>query len=291
MIPSNFDYYAPTSLQDALDLLYQHGEEAKVMAGGHSLVPMMKLRLARPSLLIGIGRAPGLAGIERVNDEVRIGATTTHAHIEHAQALKHLLPIMSEAAFEIGDPLVRHRGTLGGSLAHADPAGDWPAIALTLDAQLKLVDTQGERLVAANDFFLDLFTTDLKATEILAEVRFPLREGTVGMAYQKFKNPASGYAVVGVATVLQMDEEKQCRDCRVSITGASSLVFRATRTEQMLREQPLTSTLLMQAAERAAEGHDMLADTFASSAYRTHLVKVMTQRALRIAAVRSGVEL
>lgn len=284
MIPAAFDYFAPTSVQEAVDLLGQH-PEAKILAGGHSLVPMMKLRLANPPALIDINGIAELHGIEQAGDAVRIGALTTHAALEENADLRGRLPILHEAAHVIGDPMVRNRGTFGGSLAHADPSGDWPAVALALDARMRVTGPHGERTIAAGDFFVDLLTSALEDGEVLTDVTIPLPAGRTGMSYQKFAHPASGYAVVGVAAVVTLDGNGACQSCRVAVTGAGSKATRASATEQALQGQKLDEAIIGRAATSAGDDIDFLGDIFASADYRRHLVEVFTKRAL-LAAVQ-----
>ena len=279
MIPGEFEYRKASSVQEVVSLL-QENQEAKILAGGHSLIPMMKLRLATPPLLIDIGGIEELRGIRQSDGGVAIGALTTHAAVEESQELKQTFPIMYEAAHVIGDPMVRNVGTFGGSLAHADPAGDWPAIVLALGATMTVVGPNGERQIAADDFFVDLLTSALEPGEVLTKVTIPAPQGRTGMSYQKFSHPASGYAVVGVAAVVTLDQFGNCQDCRVAITGAGPKATRATETENMLRGQAINADTIAQAAERAGDGMDFLGDIFASAEYRGHLVKVFTRRAL-----------
>ncbi len=278
MIPAAFEYVRASSLEHALAELAD--PEAKALAGGHSLIPMMKLRLATPPLLIDIGGIAELRGIRQSDGGVAIGALTTHAAVEESQELKQTFPMMYEAAHVIGDPMVRNVGTFGGSLAHADPAGDWPAIVLALGATMKAVGSTGERQIPAEEFFVDLLTSALEPGEVLTEVTIPAPQGRTGMSYQKFSHPASGYAVVGVAAVVTLDASGNCQDCRVAITGAGPKAARATETENMLKGKKLDADTITQAAERAGEGMDFLGDIFASAEYRGHLVKVFTRRAL-----------
>jgi carbon-monoxide dehydrogenase medium subunit len=289
MIPEAFAYAAPSTLAEALDLLAEHGDDAKVLAGGHSLIPMMKLRLANPAVLIDIGRIAALRGIRHQGERVIIGAMTTHAQIEESAELRALLPIMAEAAAVIGDPLVRHRGTFGGSLAHADPAGDWHAVALALNATIRATGRNGDRTIAASEFFLDLFTSVLEPGELLTAIDLPVPSAGTGMAYQKFAHPASGYAVVGAAAVVTVDADGICRDCRVGITGAGAKATRAEATEKALVGERMSAERITEAAQHAGAGIDFLADLAASEGYRANLVTVLTQRALAAAWERSRI--
>ncbi len=286
MIPAEFDYYAPQTIDEAVGILGEHAEEGKVLAGGHSLIPLMKLRLATPSVLVDIGRIPELRGISRSNGTVTIGATTTHRMIEFSEELSQALPIMTQAAKVIGDPMVRNRGTFGGSLAHADPAGDWPAVALALGATMHARGPEGERAIPAEEFFVDLLTTALEPGEILTHVDLPVPSGRVGMSYQKFRHPASGYAVVGVAAVVTLDDSGKCADCRVGITGAGPFAQRATEVENALKGQQLDEGTVQGASELAGSNMEFLGDIFASEEYRAQLVKVYTRRAIMDALAR-----
>src|SRR3989440_5707820 len=202
MIPVQFDYIAPATLDEAARLLAEHQDDAKLLAGGHSLIPAMKLRLAQHSLLIDIGRIKDLAYITEEGNQIRIGAMTTHYQVESSERLKEICPLLPECAASIGDVQVRNKGTIGGSLAHADPAADWPAAVLALDAELVATSAQGEHTIKAADFFVDMLTTALAPNEILREIRVPLANVGAGQAYLKLHHPASGFAVVGVAVQL-----------------------------------------------------------------------------------------
>jgi carbon-monoxide dehydrogenase medium subunit len=287
MIPEAFEYIAPATIAAAIGLLARHGDDAKVLAGGHSLIPMMKLRLASPGVLVDIGRIPELRGIRLYSDMVTIGATTTHAQIEQSSDLRDRFPIMAETATVIGDPLVRHRGTFGGSLAHADPAGDWPAVALALDATIHATGPNGERAIPAHEFFIDLFTSALEPDELLTAVDLPYPTRSTGMAYEKFAHPASGYAVIGIAAIIGMDADGICRDCRVGITGAGAKATRADAAERALVGEPLTDERIRQASRQAAAGIDLLSDLVASERYRAHLLTALTDRALSTAWERA----
>ncbi len=284
MIPSEFDYVKAGSVQEAIGLLQQHGDDAKVLAGGHSLIPLLKLRLASPAVLVDISGIGDLRGIKSGGDKVTIGALTTHNDLEQSAELKGSFPILSEAATLIGDPMVRNRGTFGGSLAHADPAGDWPAVALALGAQMHITGSGGERTVAADDFFIDILTSDVQPGELLTSIDLPMPSGKVGMSYQKFSHPASGYAVVGVAAMVTLDGSGNCSSARVAVTGAGAKAVRLTSVEEALVGKSLTEENVAAAAGTAGEGIDYLGDIYASEEYRAHLVKVFAKRAVLAAA-------
>jgi carbon-monoxide dehydrogenase medium subunit len=279
VIPSAFEYIRPSSLSEALAQLGQGGDGAKLMSGGHSLLPMMKLRLAAPGTLIDIAELPELQGIIIGASEVVIGAATTHAQLEHHAELVEALPLLPSIAGLIADPTVRNRGTIGGSLAHADPSADWPAAMLALDATIEVIGPKGERSIPAASFFKGLFETDLRPDEIVVRVRIPAVSNRRG-AYRKFRHPASGYAVVGVAVVLAYEADR-CSGGRIAVTGFSTHAFRAQAAEAVLAgyagQAEQTERLIGLAFTAAAP----LEDRFADADYRSQLGRTMLRRALR----------
>ncbi len=278
MYPGKFDYHVANSVPEAVQLLGQY-QDAKLIAGGHSLLPLMKLRLANPAVLIDIGRVRELRGIQQQGDVLSIGALTTHHEIESSALLQETCPILPEAAALIGDLQVRNRGTIGGSLSHADPAADMPAVVLALGAELVVAGPKGNRTIKADDFFQGLMTTALHSDEVLTEIRVPvLGRGRAG-AYVKHPHPASRYAVVGVAAVGGL-AGGNVQDLRVGITGAGDHAFRAGKVEAALNGKPLTDENIAAAAAHAADGVTLLSDLTASERYRGHLAQVYTQRAL-----------
>lgn len=281
MYPGEFDYAAPTTLQEALSLLQQH-PDAKVLAGGHSLIPAMRLRLTTPTMLVDIGKIAELKGIE-VNGSVRIGAYTTYRELETSQELAQRVAVLSECASNVGDPAVRNRGTLGGSLAHADPSADMPAVILALGAEIKAVGPHGERTIAADDFFVDMLQSALEPDELLTEITIPPMPARMGTAYEKFKHPASGYAVVGVAAMVHRGDDGSVSDCRIAVTGAGPKAQRARAAEDALRNGADAAA----ASQQAADGLDFMGDNFASEAYRMQLVRVLTKKALQKALARA----
>lgn len=287
MIPNSFDYVAAKSLDEALSLLGKHKDDAKLLAGGHSLIPAMKLRLAQPQVLIDISRIKDLSYIRQEGSGIRIGATTTHYQIESSDLLRRVCPLLPEAASHLGDVQVRNKGTIGGSLAHADPAADWPASVIALDAEIVLASAKGDRTVKADKFFTELFTTALQAGEILREIRFEIPKGRIGQCYLKFRHPASGFAVVGVAASLSLDGSGKCQTAGVGITGASPKAYRATGVENALKGSTLDAKSLSAAAAHATDGVDANTDLFASGEYRRHLAEVYTRRALETAVSRT----
>jgi carbon-monoxide dehydrogenase medium subunit len=287
MIPSAFDYQRPASLAEAVRLLASRADDAKILAGGHSLVPTMKLRLANPALLIDIGRIPELSGMREQDGTLIIGSCTTHYMLESSSLVEQRCPLLAETAAAIGDVQVRNRGTIGGSIAHADPAADWPAAILALGAQIKLVHSNSERLVQATDFFVDLFTTAMESREILTEIHVPVASPRTGSAYLKVAQPASGFALTGVAAQVTLGANDTVQNVAVGITGVSNVAYRASATEQALQGQRATAEAIANAANMAAEGAEALEDIHASADYRLHLARVYAKRALQRAVERA----
>lgn len=288
MIPSAFDYHTPTSLSEALTLLGQHGDEAKVLAGGQSLLPALKLRLSSVGHLVDLGRINDLSYIKEDKGSLCIGACATHYEVESSALLKQKCSLLAECAANIGDVQVRNRGTIGGSLAHADPAADYPAAILALDAEIQVVSATGSRVLKAEDFFVDMLTTALEPGEIVTEVRIAPCAAKTGSVYLKVPQPASGFAVVGVAAVVTLDAKGNCATVRVGVTGAAAKGFRAKATEAALVGKTPDANAIAQAATKAADGVDTLGDIFASAEYRAHLVQVYAKRALAKAVARAN---
>jgi carbon-monoxide dehydrogenase medium subunit len=283
MIPAEFDYKRATSLDDAISLLQQSNGEGKFLAGGHSLIPLMKLRLSEPGVLIDIARIPQLQGVREKDGKVEIGAASTHTDIATSEIVRRLCPVVAEAAAEIGDPQVRNRGTIGGSLAHADPAADYPAVMVALDAEIHIKGPGGWRAVKAGDFFQGMFTVDLAEDELIAGVQIAPAP-TAG--YAKLHQRASHYAIVGVAVSLDMDGNT-CRSARIGLTGASTHAQRLTQVEASLAGKELSQANIDAAANLAADGlEDVNSDIHASEAYRRAMVKVFTRRAIQKAVGR-----
>jgi carbon-monoxide dehydrogenase medium subunit len=286
MIPASFDYIAAKSLEDAISLLATHQEDAKVLAGGHSLLPAMKLRLTQPRVLIDLSRIKDLSYIKEEGGQLRIGAMTTHFQIETSDLLRRVCPLLPETASHLGDMQVRNKGTIGGSLAHADPAADWPAPILALDAEIVAASGKGDRVIKASEFFVEMFTTALKPGEVLREIRIPAGKGMVAQAYKKVRHPASGFAVAGVAVHLALDGGGKCQSAAIGITGVSPKAYRASRVESALQGNALDSRTLAAAAAHAADGVDVNSDLYASADYRKQLASVYTRRALELALSR-----
>ncbi|HEX8185430.1 MAG TPA: xanthine dehydrogenase family protein subunit M [Blastocatellia bacterium] len=287
MIPAQFDYLAPATLGEALSLLAQHSDDAKILAGGHSLIPAMKLRLATPQVLIDIGRIKDLSYIREEGDQIRIGAMTTHYQIESSDYLREACPVLPEAAAQIGDVQVRNKGTIGGSLAHSDPAGDWPAIAIALNAEMVAASANGDRVIKVDDFFVDMLTTALEPGEILREIRINKPQGRFGHSYMKVPQPASGFAVVGVAVNLACDQNGACTNASIGVTGVASKAYRAAGVEKSLAGSAFDDQAIASAAAHAADGVSINGDLYASDEYRRHLVQVYMRRAIASAASRA----
>lgn len=284
MIAAPFEYVRAKTLDEALSLLSQN-EEAKLLAGGHSLIPAMKLRLAQPPLLVDISRIKELTYVREEDGQICIGAMTTHYQIESSELLKNICPLLPDCASHIGDMQVRNKGTIGGSVAHADPAGDWPAAIIALNAELVAASKTGERTIKADDFFVDMLTTALEPGEILREIRINKTNGRTGHAYVKMPHPASGFAVVGVAANLSFNGGSECKSASIGITGVSAKAYRASAVEDTLIGAKLDLQTITSAASRATEGVDINGDLFASDDYRRHLAQVYTKRAIS-AAIR-----
>ncbi len=289
MYSANVDYYRPTSLSEAVSLLRKN-KEARVLAGGHSLIPMMKLRTAAPSALVDIGRLKGLSSIKALKTRVDIGALTTHAAIAASEAIQTACPILAEAAAQIGDLQVRNRGTMGGSLAHADPAADMPTVIVALRGTLTAMGSRASRHIPADQFFTDLFTTALKPGEILTSISVPAysNRGNIGGAYLKHPHPASSYAVVGVAALVEL-KGGTVSAVDLVVGGATANPVRASAAEAMLKGQAPSEMNLAAAAAKVAEAITMpMSDLYASGEYRAHLATVLAKRALTAAVERAG---
>ena|SRR5687768_12833906 len=287
MIPAQFDYLAPATLDEALIKLTQRPDEAKILAGGHSLIPAMKLRLAQPQLLIDLGRIKDLSYIREEDGQVRIGAMTTHYQIESSERLKEICPLLPECAAHIGDVQVRNKGTIGGSLAHADPAADWPAAIIALGAKMVAISARGERFIKADDFFADLFTTTLEPGEILREIRITVPAAAFGHAYAKLHHPASGFAVVGVAASITRGPDGTCQSAGIGVTGVASTAYRAVAVQEALIGKAMDGEAIAAAATQACDDVDVNSDLFASMEYRRHLATVYMRRAIEKAASRA----
>jgi carbon-monoxide dehydrogenase medium subunit len=279
MYPANFEYLRPSTVDEAIAMLVKHGDAAKLLAGGHSLIPAMKLRLARPEVVIDIGRIDALNVIRDDGGHFVVGAMTTHQEIAASALLKERCPLLPETAAHIGDMQVRNRGTIGGSLAHADPAADYPAAILALDAEIVVSGPDGRRVIRSGQFFVDLLQTSIGANEIITEIRVRATARTV--AYEKTEQKASGFALAGVAVVVEADT------VRVGVTGIAAKAYRAAAVERALAgSRPWRQETIARAAAQAAEGIEPLGDIHASAEFRAHLAQVNTRRAIERAVSR-----
>jgi len=281
VIPSAFDYVAPTTVDDAVRALAEAGEDAKVLAGGQSLMPVLRMRLAAPSKLIDLGRVAALRGVREDGGSLVIGAMTTHYDVQRDALVKEHAALLAAATDTVADPQVRHRGTFGGALAHADPAGDLLAPALALDAEMVVSGMDGRRTIPAAEFFVDFFTTALRPGEILVEVRVPKKTGW-SAHYEKFNRVAQAWPIVAVAAAVRVDGGS-IAEARVGLTNMAATPVRATAVEEALVGQPATAEVINAAAQHAAEGTSPTADGNADVEFRQHLARVLTGRAVAAA--------
>jgi carbon-monoxide dehydrogenase medium subunit len=286
MYAASFDYYRPKNLKQAVQLLRRH-KDAKILAGGHSLLPAMKLRVSSPSALIDIGRIKGLSGVKASARSVQLGAMTTHATIASSKALRKACPVLADAAAQIGDTQVRNRGTIGGSLAHADPAADFPTVLVALGGKLTATGSRGKRQIPAEKFFKDFFTTALRPSEVLTSVQVPAMKSGMAGVYLKHRHPASSYAVIGVAAVVTM-KKGVCSKVRLVVGGATPNPVVVSAVEKILVGEAPSAKVIAQAAATVADAiGEPLSDSYASGEYRAHLATVITERALSAAAAKA----
>jgi len=286
MYAASFEYHAPTSLSEALALLGKYGDDAKVLAGSQSLIPLMKLRLAQPAHVVDLRKVDGLVGVREAQGVLQIGALTTHAALAKSEVMRAKLPMAAEAAALIGDAQVRNVGTIGGSLAHADPAADWPAVLMALDASVVVAGPRGERTVKVEQLIVGPLTTSLEGGEILVQVRVPLPPARTAGAYEKLPNPASRFAAVGVAAEVSLDGKGAVQWSRIAVTGLGSKVTRAAYVEQALQDKS-DAAAVKAASAKAAEGIELRADLTGSPAYKAQLAAVYTERAVLRAMARA----
>ena len=280
MIPGSFEYFAPRSLGDAVNFLAQHRDDVKILSGGQSLLPLMKMRLSKPAFVVDIGRIPGLDTIAEEGNNLIIGALVTHAQIEDSELLQKKCPLLPQTATTIADVQVRNRGTLGGSIAHADPAGDWPAAILALDAEIKCFGPNGERWVKCDDFFLGLLMSVLEPDEIVTAIKVPVT-GSDKTAYLKAAPRSSGFAVVGVAVRIGLDGSGTCNQAAIGITGVTDKAYRPERVEQMLTGKQIDAKIIDAAALEATRNIEVIEDINGSAEYRKHLTEIYVARAIR----------
>jgi carbon-monoxide dehydrogenase medium subunit len=288
MYPPQFDYHAPSSIGDALALLAQHGDDAKVVSGGMSLIPLLKFRLAYPKHLVDLRKVPGLVGVWEAGHTLQIGGMTTHHAVATSALAKAKAPMLAEAAALIGDAQVRNRGTIGGSLAHADPSADWPAVTLAMDGSVVLVSKSGERTVGIGDFIVGPLTSALEPGELVTQVRVQLPQGKSGSAYEKLAHPASRFAIVGVAASLSVGADGKISSARVAITGVGPKPQRSAKAEAALVGQAIGAAALEKAAGLAADGIELREDLTGSADYHAQLARVTAGKALARAAARAG---
>jgi aerobic carbon-monoxide dehydrogenase medium subunit len=281
--PPEFDYHRPASLDEAIGLLSEN-EDARALAGGHSLLPLMKLRLAEPAKIVDLGRIDGLDAIEEDGDALRIGALATHAAVAASELVRSRCPVLAETAEGIGDRQVRNRGTMGGSLAHADPGADYPTVITALGGTITAAGSGGEREIAADDLFTGVLTTSLQQGELVTSVRVPVVADGTGAAYAKHRHPASGYAVAAVAAVLKVEDAK-CSEARIVVGGVTGTPVHATdAASAMIGIAPVDEAAIAAAAEKVPDAlTGAIADTYASGDYRVHLAKMMAKRAIAAA--------
>ena len=286
MYPGSFEYSAPTSLAEAQGLLSKLGDDARVLAGGHSLIPMMKLRLAEPGHIIDLGRISGLSYVREQGGGLAIGAMTTYYQLETSSLVRDRYPALADAAAQVADLQVRNKGTIGGSLAHADPGADLPSVVLALEATITATGPGGQRSWDADGFFQGPFTTSLGSDEILSEISIPALPAHTGGAYKKFANKASHFAIVGVAAIVTL-AGSTCQRVRIGVTGAGATASRAGAAEAALEGKEATDDNIAQAAGQVGQGIDFLGDIHASEEFRAHLVQVFARRALQEAVARA----
>lgn len=286
MFPAAFDYRAPASLAEAVEILHDRGDDAKVMAGGQSLIPLLKLRFAQPALVVDIGRLPNLSGIRRQDGQLAIGALTRHVDVERSTELMAICRILPEAAHFISDPLVRNRGTVGGSICHADPSGDWGSVMLALGADFVAHSKSGERVIHAADFFQGPFTTALKADEVLTEIRIPLGSGQSGGAYNKLERKVGDFATAAVAVQVELSGGKVAK-AGIGLTSVGDKNLKAVAAEKALVGHEPTDEVIAEAARQAAAAAEPKEDIRGSIEFKKDIVRVFVQRGLKTAVARA----
>lgn len=287
MIAENFNYDAPTSLDEAIALLHEYGDDAKILSGGHSLIPMMKLRFAAPTHLIDINNIPGLSYIKEDGDYLKIGALTKEVDLEESDVINEKYHIFSDATKLIADPQVRNFGTIGGNLAHGDAANDHPAVMIALGAEIEITGAEGKRAVSIDEFFYGFYMTAVQHGEVLTEIRIPKASGNYGSAYHKAERKVGDYATAGVAAMIQIDDQGICTKAGIGLTNVSPLPLRASRSEEVLIGSDLSEAIIAQAAKFASEDCSPSDDLRGNEEYKRHLVKVITKRMLNRAISRA----
>jgi len=286
MIPASFDYSAPTTIEEALALLKEHGDEAKILAGGHSLIPMMKLRFASPEHLIDINNIPGLSYIKEEDGQLKLGAMARESDLEHSSLIQNKYPIFIDASKLIADPQVRNMGTIGGNIAHGDAANDHPAVMMALRANVEITGQAGKRMVPIDEFFMGFYTTAIQEDEILTAIHIPMHDGRYVGAYHKAERKVGDYATAGVAVQLGIGADGTCNYAGIGLTNVNPVPMRAARSEEVLVGSQLTDEVINQAAQMAAEDCNPTAGLRGDEDYKRHLVKVITKRMIKKAISR-----
>lgn len=287
MIPQSFQYESPGSLQEAIQLLHQYGDEAKILSGGHSLIPMMKLRFATPGVLVDINNIPGLSHIKIEDGKMKIGALTREAELEHSETLLKVFPIFKDVTKLIADPQVRNRGTLGGNLAHGDAANDHPAVMLALNAMVIATGAEGERAIPIDEFFHGFYMTALEPGEILTEIQIPIPPAGTGSAYHKLERKVGDYATAGAAVQITLGDDGIVKAAGIGLTNVNPLPMRASRSEEALIGKPLTEESIAEAAQYASEDCSPTADLRGTEEYKRAMVGVLVKRMIHEAANRA----
>lgn len=288
MIPAPFNYEAPSSLEDALALLTEHGDEAKILAGGHSLIPMMKLRFAEPATLIDINNIPGLSYIKEEDGYLKFGAMTREADLDHSDLIRSKYPIFTDASKLIADPQVRNMGTIGGNIAHGDAANDHPAVLLAMRAEVEVTGPEGQRVVPIDEFFYGFYMTAVQPNEILTEIRIPIQGGRVGNAYHKLERKVGDYATAGVAVHIKLGDNNVVEYAGIGLTNVNPTPMRAARSEEALMGKPLSEATISEAAQLASEDCNPSEDLRGDEEYKRAMVKVLVKRMINKAAERAG---
>ncbi|HYB72423.1 MAG TPA: xanthine dehydrogenase family protein subunit M [Candidatus Sulfotelmatobacter sp.] len=288
MKPAQFEYFDPGTLDEALKLLRDHGDDAKVLAGGQSLVPLMNFRLARPKVIVDVNKIPGLDYVRDVDGMIHIGALTRQRTVETSSAIKGKCPLLTEATYWVGHLAIRTRGTVGGTIAHADPAAEYPCVLSALGGQVVVKGPAGERVLTADDFFVTFLTTALQPTEMVTEVRFPTVPPEAGWAFVEFSRRHGDFAIVGVAAMVQLDKQRKCTDARIALCGVGGTPFKARSAEAILKGTEVTDKVIQAAAEKVGGEVEPEGDLHGSAEYRKHLAKVLTGRTLRKALEKAG---
>lgn len=288
MKPALFEYFDPSTVDETLKLLGEHGDDAKILAGGQSLVPLMNFRLARPKVIVDVNKVPGLDYLREANGMIQIGAMTRQRTVENSALIKAQCPLLYDATYWVGHLAIRTRGTVGGTIAHADPAAEYPCVLAALEGEVVVTGQGGQKVVKPEDFFVTFLTTSLQPTEMVTEVRFPKVPPEAGWHFMEFSRRHGDFAIVGVAAVIQLDKQRKCTDARIALCGVGGSPFKARTSENMLKGTELTDKVIQAAAEKVGEEVEPEGDLHGSAEYRKHLAKVLTGRTLRKALEKAG---